>query len=223
MAPRKKNEGADSPEAPEAKTGLSDLDREKIKNATLAGQLDALKDRLAKLEAQEDFVDSEHDVDEPGETIPGQSVNRTPRAKESLDMLSKEETFVPQSLLPDPPYHPDWVYRWIRVSSYNDPDTRNASVRFREGWTPVPSEEMEEEVKAVSDVDDRFAAEGNIVIGGLMLCRMPRKKAEAMQRHYADLANRQIEGVDANLMREVDPRSPVLAPERSTRTTFGSR
>jgi hypothetical protein len=36
------------------------------------------------------------------------------------------------------------------------------------------------------------------------------------------MAQRQMESVDNNYMRENDPRMPVLRPERSTKVTFGS-
>lgn len=217
----RKKPAAKKPAVKAATPGVSDLDIQQIKNAKLQAENEALQRQLAQNE--DTPVAGDAPVDEQPENTAGQEVNRTPRALEGHSALSLEETFIPQALLPDPPHHPDWVYRYVRVSSHDKADTRNASIRFREGWSPVPAEEMEDVLEVTSDFDDRFAAEGNIVIGGLMLCRMPRQKAEAMQAHFAGVAQQQIDGVDNNLMREVDSRVPLLQPERSTRVQFGSR
>jgi hypothetical protein len=44
---------------------------------------------------------------------------------------------------------------------------------------------------------------------------------DARNKHFQDLAQKQMESVDNNYLRENDPRMPLLRPEKSTRTTFG--
>ena len=39
--------------------------------------------------------------------------------------------------------------------------------------------------------------------------------------HFQQIANRQMESVDNNYLRENDPRMPLMQPQRSSRTTFG--
>jgi hypothetical protein len=72
----------------------------------------------------------------------------------------------------------------------------------------------------MSDIDSRF--DGNVEVGGLLLCRNSKENVEARNEHYRNLAHRQMESVDNNYLRENDPRMPMLKPERSTKTTFGS-
>jgi hypothetical protein len=89
---------------------------------------------------------------------------------------------------------------------------------FREGWVPCKAEDYPE-LLVQSDVGSRF--EGNIEVGGLLLCRAPVEKLKARAQHFASVANTQMESVDNNFLRESDPRMPLMKPERTTRTTFG--
>ena len=63
--------------------------------------------------------------------------------------------------------------------------------------------------------------EGNIEIGGLLLCKAPEEEMRQRAAYYRDVASQQMESVDNSFMRENDPRMPLLKPERNTRTTFG--
>ena len=62
--------------------------------------------------------------------------------------------------------------------------------------------------------------EGNIEVGGLLLCKTTVENVEARNEYYANAAARQVESVDNNFMRENDPRMPKLN-ESSTRVQFG--
>ena len=79
--------------------------------------------------------------------------------------------------------------------------------------------EDHQELNVMSDIDSRF--EGNIEIGGLLLCKAPETKMKAREEHFQQMASNQMESVDNNFLKQNDPRMPVLNPERSTRTTFG--
>jgi len=110
------------------------------------------------------------------------------------------------------------VFRWVRTSTLGHADNTNVSQKFREGWVPVKAEDHPE-LEVMSDIDSRF--QGNIEIGGLLLCKQPEANAEAREAHYQQVADSQMESVDNNFLKQNDPRMPVLNPERSTRTTFG--
>ena len=43
----------------------------------------------------------------------------------------------------------------------------------------------------------------------------------ALNIYFQEIANRQMESVDNNYLRENDPRMPLMQPQRSSRTTFG--
>ena len=57
-----------------------------------------------------------------------------------------------------------------------------------------------------------------------MLARIPNETLAERNAHYSRKAHDQIQAVDNELMREnAHSTMRIQAPERSTRTTFGSR
>jgi len=144
---------------------------------------------------------------------------RTDRSHDTReDIVREDDSWVPSSVLPTPDPQDGWVFRWIRTSTLGQSDNTNVSRKFREGWVPVTREEHRE-LKIPSDINSQF--EGNIEQGGLLLCKAPEEKMRARTKHFEEVAQRQMESVDSNYMRENDPRMPLLRPEKSTRTTFG--
>ena len=129
-----------------------------------------------------------------------------------------DDSWMPQSSLPVPDPKDGWVFRWIRTSSLGRSDNTNVSRQFREGWEPVRAEDHPE-LKVMSDLNSQF--KGNVEVGGLLLCKAPLEKMKKREKHFQQVSDRQIEGVDHNYLRQNDPRMPLLEPERSTRSTFG--
>ena len=129
-----------------------------------------------------------------------------------------DDSWMPQSSLPVPEPRDGWVFRWIRTSSLGRSDNTNVSRQFREGWEPVRAEDHPE-LKIMSDLNSQF--KGNVEVGGLLLCKAPLEKMKKREKHFQEVSERQIEGVDRNYLRQNDPRMPLLEPERSTRSTFG--
>lgn len=145
--------------------------------------------------------------------------SRTPRASEAREVEQRPtDSWKPASVLPTPDPQDGWVFRWIRTSTLGNADNTNVSQKFREGWIPVRSEDHVE-LQVMSDIGSRF--EGNIEVGGLLLCKAPADIMNQRQEYFERMASTQMESVDNNFLRENDPRMPVLNPERSTRTTFG--
>ena len=145
---------------------------------------------------------------------------RTPRSHETRteDVREQNDSWVPSSILPTPDPQDGWVFRWVRTSVLGQSDNPNVSQKFRDGWIPVKAEDHPE-LKIQTDINSQF--KGNLEVGGLLLCKAPKEKMDARNKHYQDLAQKQMESVDNNYMRENDPRMPLLRPEKSTRTTFG--
>ena len=139
-------------------------------------------------------------------------VNRTPR-----DVTPREKetryVYVPPSTLPDPTPEPGYGYRWIATHVGGIADHSNVSKKTREGWEPVKAVDHPELMLPAS-------ANGNVEIGGLMLCKMPVEKIIARNDHFTNQAERQMESVDNNLMRQNDPRMPLFN-ERKTEVKFG--
>jgi hypothetical protein len=144
--------------------------------------------------------------------------DRTPRTAQTRETGERKRSWQRQAMLPTPEPRDGLKFRWVRTSSLGQADMTNVSRRFREGYVPVKATEFPE-LHIMSDVDSRFPE--NIEVGGLLLCAIPADIAEDRVVGQVQEARQQMEAVDRNFMRESDPRMPVLAPERSSRTTFG--
>jgi hypothetical protein len=140
--------------------------------------------------------------------------------QEALDARERD-TWRPVADLPEPEPQDGFVFRWIRTSNHNISDPMNVAKRFAERWEPVPCDSQ----PILSQRLGKYGvnAEGNIEIGGLMLCRMPNWIRDARNAYYANASATQVKAVDSLFMRDQDPRMPKLAPERSTTISTGSR
>ena len=142
---------------------------------------------------------------------------RTPR-----DLVSREKSaravYVPPSSLPDPTPEPGYVYRWIATHVLGEAQNINVSNKMREGWEPVKAVDHPELMLQGNEKT------GNVEIGGLMLCKMPRELAQSRDEYYAKQARAQMDSVDNNFMRNNDPRMPLFSDRKSTssRGGFGS-
>jgi hypothetical protein len=141
---------------------------------------------------------------------------RTPR-----DLASREKTaravYVPPSSLPDPTPEAGYSFRWIATHIMGQAANTNVSGKFRMGYVPVKAKDHPElMIEGNSD--------GNVEIGGLLLCKISAEKAGAMSDYYNDQAQKQMESVDNNFMRNNDPRMPLFTDRKSTvsRGGFGS-
>jgi len=143
---------------------------------------------------------------------------RTEREELSRDHQSRIKAWTPPQILPDPNPQPGYVFRWIRTALLGVPDNMNVSRQFREGWVAVRAEDHPE-IAMVSDRNSQF--KGGIEIGGLLLCKMPKEISDQRLAYYEKLAQSQVAAMEHNMMRESDPRMPLLKPERRTVVTFG--
>ena len=139
------------------------------------------------------------------------------RQSENREFSMRPAKWTPPQLLPDPEPEPGWAFRWVRLSTLNNPDPINISSKLREGWEPV---------KAATQPKLRFLANPNsrfpdaIEIGGLLLCKTPVEFVEDRNAYYNGQAEAQMNSVDNTYMRESDPRMPLFK-ERSSKVTFG--
>ena len=143
--------------------------------------------------------------------------NRLQREMASRATQERPKQWQQAELLPEPDREPGFAYRWIRVSTLNEFDQRNITGKFREGWEPVASEEQPK-FKLLADPNSRF--NGNIEIGGLLLCKTPVELMEQRNAHFAKQTQAQTEAVDNNLMRQSDARMPIFKESKSS-TSFG--
>ncbi len=142
--------------------------------------------------------------------------DRTLRTEESREATKRKVTWTRPNSIPDPEPKPGVEYRWIRTSTLGQSDMTNVSSKFREGWEPVKAEDHPE-LKVLTDVDSKF--QGNVEVGGLLLCKNSTENMDARREHYKEKNDQQIASVDNNYLRESDSRMPVLRPEKVTRTS----
>lgn len=138
---------------------------------------------------------------------------RTPRDLESREKTARY-VYTPPSTLPDPNPEPGYVFRWIATHILGQANPSHVSKQLREGWVPVKAADHPELMLIGG------SANGNVEIGGLMLCKMPVERAKARDEFYSNQATAQMESVDNSFMRNNDPRMPLFN-ERKTTTTRG--
>jgi len=143
-------------------------------------------------------------------------VDKTPRTEETRDAATRKRRWQRPSTLPTPNPVPGLKFRWIRTATLGSSDTTNVSSRLREGYRPVKAKDHPE-------LHLSGNKQGNVEVGGLMLCSIPAEIAEDRMAVQAEAAQAQSDAVEHNYLRESDPRMPMLRPERSTRvSSFGN-
>ena len=143
--------------------------------------------------------------------------NRTNRDLQTRENAARA-VYTPPSTLPVPAEQPGWSFRWIATSVLGEAAPSNVSKKTREGWEPVRAEDHPE-LKLAANVN------GNVEMGGLMLCKMPTEMVEARNEYYRNQAQAQLDSVDNHVLRNNDPRMPLFREKKSTTTRgngFGS-
>ena len=142
---------------------------------------------------------------------------RQDRELDTRDDTQRTKQWSPPSLLPEFSKKPGWAYRWVRITLANEADARNASSKMREGWEPVKHSEHPE-IKLTSNPNSQF--KDSVEVGGLILCKMPQEMVDQRNAYYKQKADGQAQAVDNSFMKENDPRMPLFADKKSTKS-FG--
>ena len=146
------------------------------------------------------------------------SNNRAPRSADTRATSEARKPWRPPSMLETPPPPEGYTYRWIRAEIVGQEDKKNVMSRLREGFELVRKEEIGDfELPTMDDGKH----EGVVAVGGLLLAKIPNETREERNSYYAARAQTQQDAVDNDLLRESDPNSPILKPERSSKVTFG--
>ena len=144
--------------------------------------------------------------------------NRTSRSAETRAKDTARKPWRPPSMLETPPPPEGYTYRWIRAELVGEEDRKNVMSRIREGFELVRIEEIGD-FELPSMDDGRHA--GVVAVGGLLLAKIPNETRDERNAYFTDRAQLQQDAVDNDLMKESDPSSPMLKPQRSTSVTFG--
>lgn len=142
---------------------------------------------------------------------------RQARKTETREADERPKAWVQPELLPQPNPEPGYVFRYIRIESMGKTDASNFSAKLREGWVPVKQSEQPHIISEMT-AGDRYAE--NIVIGGLLLCKIPQEIMDQREEFYRNRTKAQMESVDNNFMRENDPRMPLFT-SRKSQVRFG--
>ena len=144
--------------------------------------------------------------------------NRTSRSADTRAKKDARKPWSPPTMLDTPPAPDGYTYRWIRAEVVGQEDRKNVTSRLREGFDLVRAEELDG--FEIPSLDDGKHA-GVVSVGGLLLAKIPNETREERNSYYAARAQTQQDAVDNDLMRESDPSSPILNPERKSKVTFG--
>jgi len=144
---------------------------------------------------------------------------RTTREKET-----RRKPWAPPSKLDTPPAPEGFGYRWIRSEVNGFVDKQNVYSSLREGYELVRIEELPEEYQGLLPTIDEGKHAGVISTGGLLLAKIPHETAEERNAYFRQKARDQLSAVDNELMREnAHSTMRIQSPERSSKTTFGTR
>jgi hypothetical protein len=136
--------------------------------------------------------------------------SRTPREIETRADEERVE-YTPPDQLPQPRPEPGYVFRWIATHVLGEASGRNVSQKFRDGWVPAKAADHPE-------MNDLANKEGNIEVGGLMLCKNTEEQVEARRRFYANKNLQQMQSVDEQFMAQNNPLMPKFRKVKSTVT-----
>ena len=144
---------------------------------------------------------------------------RKPReAGSRTQQMRRPERWSRPEGLPSPDDRPGWKHRWVRVSMMGSADAKNISSSFREGYEPCKAEEYPEMMMHAVE-DGRF--QGNIEVGGLLLCRIPAEFLGKRAEYYESQNKANMESVDNSFMKDSHPNMKKFS-EKTTKVSFGS-
>ena len=150
------------------------------------------------------------------------TIDRAPRATREKE--ARRRPWAPPSRLDAPPAPAGFQHRWIRAEINGFNDKQHVFGRLREGYELVRNEELPEEYRDTLPTIEDGKHAGVVAVGGLLLARIPNETLAERNMHYNRKAKEQIQAVDNELMREnAHSTMRIQSPERSSRTTFGSR
>ena len=97
----------------------------------------------------------------------------------------------------------------MAISIAGQEHATNLSQKRRDGWEPVKAVDHPE-LQVVGNKD------GNVEIGGLLLCKAPKEMIEGRRQYYSQKAQNQMDSVDNSFMKNSDARMPLFSDRKTT-------
>ena len=142
--------------------------------------------------------------------------NKTPRAALSREKTTRRKPWAPPSSLDAPPAPDGYKYRWIRVETLGQSDTKNLNARLREGFELVRADSSDQ---YPTIQDGKY--QGVIGVGGLLLAKIPEEIVEERMAYFAQQTRDKEEAIANDLLKEEHSSMPISKPDRQSRVTFG--
>ena len=95
---------------------------------------------------------------------------------------TRAEVWTPPAVLDAPPAREGMRQRGVATSILGEPVPHHTTRRFREGWTPRPSDTVPEDFPVPTIAHGEH--EGCIGVEGMILCEMPEERVEARKRYF---------------------------------------
>jgi len=146
--------------------------------------------------------------------------NKIPREAQTRETEQKVKQWTPPEHLPSPDPEPGYKHRWIRMSTLGDYDPTNMSSKTREGWEPVKLSDQPK-YSLMTDGDQKSKFPDAIVIGGLILCKMPEEMVAQRNAYYENMTKSNMEAVTNAYTTQADPRMPVFREHSTKVSKFG--
>lgn len=136
---------------------------------------------------------------------------RESRDAQARNNQGRKKVWQRPSRLDTPNLNDGCHHRWVRKAMLGQDDNTNLHLAQREGYEPVPAEDMP------PGYDNE--------IGGLVLCRLDPEIAESRNEQMRAETQGQMQSVDQNMMREAgeDRRYGEFVGSRKSRSTTGAR
>ena len=143
---------------------------------------------------------------------------RTSRNSQQIHPTREEDAradvWKPPAMLDAPPAREGFRQRWVATSILGEPVPHHTARRFREGWTPRPSDTIPKDFPVPTIAHGEH--KGFIGVEGMILCELPEEKAQARAKHFQDLTRSQTDFVDQALKDGVKRGSAQITKERKS-------
>jgi hypothetical protein len=145
--------------------------------------------------------------------------SRTLRSSEERDNQERVMDWAPARMLPTPNPVDGLDFRYVRVSSGGTVDNMNHSQALRDRWQPVLAEEVPELGMIISDVG---SADGNVVFGGMMLCKRDSWIGDKIKENADAESRAQVEAIDRGYLAGQNSSMRKFS-DNTSRTEFGGK